>query len=82
MTFANCERVNDPNVIAAWIGVLAAFASGAVLGLFFHRADWLGGYGSWRRRLLRLGHIALVALGGVNSDDIENMSGGWGKSAI
>ena len=32
----------------------------------FHREDFLGGYGSFRRRLVRLGHIALAALGGMN----------------
>jgi hypothetical protein len=41
-------------------------ASGAALGLFFHRDDWLGGYGSWRRRLLRLGHVSLFGLAFLN----------------
>ena len=45
---------------------MAAFATGALLGLGFHRDDFLGGYGSFRRRLARLGHIALAALGGLN----------------
>ena len=46
--------------------ILAAFVSGAVIGLGFHREEFLGGYGSFRRRLLRLGHIALAALGLLN----------------
>lgn len=46
--------------------ILAAFASGAIIGLGFHREEFLGGYGSFRRRLLRLGHIALAALGMLN----------------
>ncbi len=46
-----------------WAQVLAGFASGAALGLWFHRDAFLGGYASWRRRLLRLGHIACIALG-------------------
>lgn len=46
--------------------VLGAFATGAVLGLFFHRDDFLGGYPSFPRRLLRLGHVALAALGMMN----------------
>jgi hypothetical protein len=54
------------NWIAGWWLILAGFASGAALGLFFHRADWLGGYGSFRRRMLRLGHIACAALGMLN----------------
>jgi hypothetical protein len=49
-----------------WGMILSAFASGAVLGLFFHRADFLGGYAAFPRRILRLGHIALAALGMIN----------------
>jgi hypothetical protein len=52
-----------------WVGysmLLAAFVTGAVLGLFFHRADWWGGYDSFPRRITRLGHIALAALGMLN----------------
>ena len=40
--------------------------TGAVLGLRFHRDDFLGGYGSFRRRIVRLGHIAMAALGMIN----------------
>ena len=36
------------------------------MGLAFHRDDFLGGYGSFRRRVWRLGHIACVALGMLN----------------
>lgn len=28
--------------------------SGITLGLFFHNPQWLGGYGSWQRRMVRL----------------------------
>ena len=49
-----------------WSLILAGFLSGAVIGLGFHREGFLGGYGAFRRRLLRLGHIALVALGVLN----------------
>jgi hypothetical protein len=51
---------------AGWWLILAGFASGTMLGLFFHRPDFLGGYGSFRRRMLRLGHIACAALGMLN----------------
>ncbi len=54
------------NWYAGWLLLVAAFASGALIGLFFHRPGWLGGYDSLPRRLLRLGHIALAALGMVN----------------
>jgi hypothetical protein len=42
----------------AWLWITAGLLSGVVVGLGFHSDDWLGGYGSWRRRLVRLGHIA------------------------
>jgi len=54
------------NFTAGWWLILAAFVVGAGIGLGFHREDFLGGYGSFRRRLLRLGHIALAALGALN----------------
>ena len=49
-----------------WLLILCAFATGAIMGLSFHREDFLGGYNSFRRRLVRLGHIALAALGMMN----------------
>ena len=54
------------NLIAGWLGMLAGVLSGAVVGFFFHRDDWMGGYGSYRRRLMRLGHIAFFGLGFLN----------------
>src|SRR5687767_4170000 len=54
------------NFYAGWGMVLAAFATGAAIGLFFHREDFWGGYASFRRRIVRLGHIALAALGMMN----------------
>ncbi len=54
------------NLFAGWSLVLASFASGAAIGLGFHRDDFLGGYASLRRRMLRLGHISLGALGLLN----------------
>lgn len=49
-----------------WIGMFLGVLSGAVIGLFFHREDWMGGYNSYRRRLTRLGHISFFGLGFVN----------------
>lgn len=54
------------NWTAGWALVLAAFASGAVIGLGFHKPAFLGGYDSLRRRMVRLGHIAFAALGMLN----------------
>jgi hypothetical protein len=56
----------ETNLYAGWVGFLAGALTGAALGLRFDRDDWLGGYGSWRRRLLRLGHIACFGMGLLN----------------
>ena len=61
-----CDPAHALNWQFGWWLVLAGFLSGAVIGLGFHRESFLGGYASFRRRLLRLGHIALVALGVLN----------------
>src|SRR5262249_49367103 len=54
------------NYFAGWALVLVGFVVGAGIGLFFHREDFWGGYPSFRRRIVRLGPIALVALGMLN----------------
>jgi hypothetical protein len=54
------------NWYGGWVMVLVGVAAGAVLGLRFDREDFLGGYGSFRRRIARLGHIAAIALGLIN----------------
>lgn len=56
----------ETNLLAGWIGMLGGVLSGMTMGLFFHQDGWLGGYGSFRRRLLRLGHIAFFGLGFLN----------------
>ena len=50
----------------AWIWILVGLVSGAIIGVFFHDEAWLGGYSSWRRRMLRLGHVALFGTGLLN----------------
>jgi len=54
------------NLVIAWLWILLGFITGMVLGLFFHRESWLGGYGSFKRRMYRLGHISFFGLGAVN----------------
>jgi hypothetical protein len=54
------------NLILAWLWILLGFAAGMVLGMFFHGDNWLGGYGSFKRRMYRLGHISFFGLGIVN----------------
>lgn len=54
------------NLYVAWISMLLGGISGAVTGLFFYNTDFLGGYTSWRRRMVRLGHIAFFGIGLIN----------------
>ena len=54
------------NEAFGWVWILAGVVSGLALGLGFHRDEWLGGYASFRRRLIRLGHISLLGLGILN----------------
>ncbi len=54
------------NLLLAWIGIVLGFISGFVLGVCFHREDWLGGYASFKRRLYRLAHISFFGLAIMN----------------
>jgi hypothetical protein len=65
-TGGGTARVLQFNLLIAWIWILFGFLSGAVLGTRFHHEDWLGGYGSFKRRLYRLGHISFLGLAAIN----------------
>ncbi|MDH3640202.1 MAG: hypothetical protein OES09_17310 [Gammaproteobacteria bacterium] len=54
------------HVLVGWIAILFGAAAGAFLGLFFHNDNWAGGYSSFRRRMLRLGHISFFGIGFLN----------------
>jgi len=54
------------NEAFGWLWILIGFVSGFLLGLGFRGDEWMGGYGSFRRRLLRLGHVSFVGLGFLN----------------
>ena len=54
------------NLIVGWTGMAAGAVSGAIVGLFFHDEQWMGGYGSFRRRMARLGHISFFGMGMLN----------------
>jgi len=54
------------NETFGWISVLAGLVMGLYMGLKFQREDWLGGYNAFPRRMVRLAHVALVALGMLN----------------
>lgn len=49
-------------LLASWVGIFLGLSLGALQGLRFAEPAWLGGYGSWERRMLRLAHISLIAL--------------------
>lgn len=66
MTQTFFAPIHALNWSAGWWLVLFSFLTGALIGLGFHKTDFLGGYASFRRRLLRLGHIAFAALGMLN----------------
>jgi len=53
-------------LVTGWIAILGGVVSGMLMGLRFHREDWLGGYASFRRRLVRLGHISFFGIGFIN----------------
>jgi len=54
------------NFDGAWIAFVLGCIAGAVPGLYFYSSDWLGGYASWPRRMIRLAHISFFGLGGMN----------------
>jgi hypothetical protein len=54
------------NELFGWIWLLAGLLAGLTLGMRFQRQDWLGGYASHPRRLIRLGHISFLGLGIIN----------------
>src|SRR4051794_29241519 len=56
----------EMNLVVAWTAILFGLVSGTAIGLSFHDPDWLGGYGSWRRRLLRLGPVSFFGTGLLN----------------
>lgn len=54
--------VPDLLILHALVGIPLGLAAGALLGPVARRTDGWGGYGSFRRRALRLGHVSLVML--------------------
>lgn len=58
--------MGDWNYFFGWLWVLVGLVAGAIVGMFFYDDRWLGGYASWRRRMVRLAHISLVGTGLLN----------------
>ena len=72
----------DVNILAAWLGILCGVCSGAAQGLFFHGEEWLGGYGSWRRRLMRLGHVSFFGIAFLNlAFAVTTRQPGWAPAS-
>src|ERR1035437_8652833 len=70
------------NIQVAWVGFLLGCLVGAIPGLFFHNSDWLGGYASWQRRMIRLAHIAFFGIGFLNlsfalTSRARGLDAGW-----
>lgn len=72
------------NLLFAWVWIFLCFVTGMVMGMFFHGENWLGGYGSFQRRMYRLGHISFFGLGVVNLCFFLTMKalGATGDSAV
>ena len=60
------RSVASLNLLLAWLWFTLGTVAGLVLGSFFHRRNWLGGYGSTKRRMYRLGHVSFFGLGILN----------------
>lgn len=54
------------NVVFGWCWLFLGILGAMWIGLHAFTPDWLGGYASLSRRLLRLGHIAFMALSLTN----------------
>jgi hypothetical protein len=59
-------KATEWNLILGWSWILLGFITGMIMGMFFHHEGWLGGYGSFKRRMYRLAHISFFGLGTVN----------------
>ena len=54
------------NITFGLVWICVGIAVGAPMARAFFEPGWLGGYASLERRLLRLAHVAFVALGLLN----------------
>ena len=74
------------NMIIGWGSILAGVVFGALIGLFFHRDGWLGGYNTFQRRMVRLAHVSFLGVGILNllyaMTFIEfNLEATWARTA-
>jgi len=59
-------EISTLNLLAGWVSILCGLIASTIIGLFFHREEWMGGYSSFRRRMTRLGYISFFGLGFIN----------------
>ena len=62
------------NEIAGWCSILLGILLGLYMGVKFRSDNWLGGYGALSRRMVRLAHVALIALGMLNIVAAQSLS--------
>jgi len=60
------HSIGYANIIFGWCWINIGFIMGMVIGMKFEKANWLGGYASWERRMLRLSHVAFIFLSILN----------------
>jgi hypothetical protein len=60
------EQIMFHNEAFGWLWIHLGIVSGMLLGMGFLKPNFLGGYASPRRRLIRLGHISFIGLGALN----------------
>lgn len=60
------NNVSKINIIFGWCWLFLGIIGAMWLGLYAFTPDWLGGYISLSRRLLRLAHVAVMALSLTN----------------
>jgi hypothetical protein len=58
--------MREINFLIAWLAIVIGLLTGTVFGLFFHDERWMGGYTSWRRRMVRLGHVSFFGTAFLN----------------
>jgi hypothetical protein len=63
------------NEVFGWTSILFAVGMGLWMGVKFQSEGWLGGYDALPRRMIRLAHVALAALGMLNIEFAHALHG-------
>jgi hypothetical protein len=54
--------MNHLIITFGWLWMIGGILLGMIIGLWAESSEWAGGYGSLKRRALRLAHISAIAL--------------------